>query len=468
MLIPPCRPSFSDSSFYAWKLLSKYLLRDDKHPSTMALYHRTHHICAPHLPLQAYTTPLLSFNFDFIASLTITGNCYFTTSEIMSLSRLPNLGVLELIAPSTSGNPDQRHAHFPVISNSLFKSWSVEENPFPSLRVLRVWGPGLITQNVLRFLNVFESLALFDILGLAEDWENAPRLASHFGWRNSSPASRYWDPILRYLHLILPPGQASSAISPSSPHFRTRADFVDQTLLTYVGRKDNVVSRLPMRSRMPLPENMEVRRSTQSHQLISTTKSSSVKASPTLSDTPCEGSSDLWNFWMYAFIGHLTWDEDLHHSVRKAGTARRRREMDNSDHGPGSLAQEITTKQAVFEDVVLPALPVAHLQLGHHERTRGRLHPTWVGDESIVRHTFAKVHLADRYLQSLLKRMEMDQSSVLSQRRTAPTEQQTAPSTSQKKRHRDGRGAQKRAPEHHMRIRASKKVKLDDMLDIGG
>lgn len=447
-------------SFHAWKLLSKYLLRDSCHKPTLALYHFRDHICAPRLPLYTYTDQLLSPNFDFIASLTISGPCHVPAAELLQLSQLPNLGVLEIIASHTQAQSAQLPIALPEISNSLFKSWSLQENPFPTLRSLRIWGPGLITQNVFRYLDKFPSLVLFDVLGAFDDWENASHLGSHFGWRSNSLLSRYWDPLLRYLQLLLPPLPGSPCHSPGSPHYRTRADFIDETLSKHVGNKNNEIKRVARRSRMPLAENMEHRRARnmtkiqlQKNTIPRTSADQNMQNK--CNDDDCQGSEDLWNFWIFAFIGHLTHDEDLLKAIRENAVPKRPRTMDEADHAHAGLAEEVESTQAVFENIVLPALPVAHLQLGDYSRTRLGLHPVWPGNEDALRCTFAKTDLSIKYMNGLLRGMEMDPTVLESGALSSVPENQPSKFTSER---------QKRGLEHQIKPKPAKRIKLNDLL----
>ncbi|KAJ2895305.1 hypothetical protein MKZ38_006715 [Zalerion maritima] len=378
-------------SLHAWKLLSKYLLRDPSVKKTMDLYHHKEHVCRPTAPLSLYLNRLSSPTFDFIASLTLTGPCPFTTHELLPLSDLPNLGVLEIIAPTAPRNPVDPPPPFPQISNSLFISWANQDTPFPSLRVLRVWGPGLLTQNVLGHLDKFPALALFDVLGYCGEWAGAEREAENMGWDWGSPISRYWDPVLRYFHLILPTELTNQPESPGGVQFRPKADFVDNELMRYVGRGQNPVAKAPTRPRRLLTDVLESRRGRRQGIFNHHGPAESLPVAQS-DGLGCNSpkSTDLWNFWTCCFVGQLCNDQDLKDAYRKHGSRRAPRTLERSDMSYKSLFDDIGEWQVMFENILLTALPFSHLQLGHYARTRDGIHPIWVGEEDTARYTFAR------------------------------------------------------------------------------
>ncbi|KAI1082612.1 hypothetical protein F5B20DRAFT_597563 [Whalleya microplaca] len=142
----------------------------------LRLYQHTNEVINPTGPLAIYTKPLISGSFDFIVHLTISGCVSFQSHEFLSLPQLKNLGVLEILQPSDP----ERAGTFPRITDAIIREWSQQPNPFPVLRVLRIWGDDFTTANSLRYLSRFQALAIYDVAGLYCDWEKP---AQDFGVR---------------------------------------------------------------------------------------------------------------------------------------------------------------------------------------------------------------------------------------------------------------------------------------------
>ncbi|KAI8965548.1 hypothetical protein F5Y11DRAFT_294591 [Daldinia sp. FL1419] len=112
-----------------------------------------------------YIQPLMTSSFEFIVQLTLARDLHFSTSDYQSLTRLKNLGVLEIIQSRSC-------TRFPRITDSVVRNWSEVSNPFPILRVLRIWGDHFTTFRSLRYLPKFPSLAVYDVAGRAIDWDD--------------------------------------------------------------------------------------------------------------------------------------------------------------------------------------------------------------------------------------------------------------------------------------------------------
>lgn len=149
--------------------------------------------------LSSYTQPLTSLTFDFITHLVIAGGCEFSTNELLCLTSIKNLGVLELIQPA-----DEVCAVFSQVNDRLIRGWTEMEDPFPLLRILRIWGDHGITQKSLRLVSKFPALAMYDILGSREDWPSPGEQAHVHGWELAQPVSGLEDSLLRYLMLLAP------------------------------------------------------------------------------------------------------------------------------------------------------------------------------------------------------------------------------------------------------------------------
>ncbi|KAJ2972490.1 hypothetical protein NUW58_g9175 [Xylaria curta] len=110
---------------------------------------------------------LFSDTFDFLTHLTITGTVQGNTSELLKLVQLKNLAILEILQPKEEFGPGKRLQ----LTDSIVREWSKTPDPFPVLRVLRVWANDSTTTHSLRYVCAFPSLVLYDVAGRARDWE---------------------------------------------------------------------------------------------------------------------------------------------------------------------------------------------------------------------------------------------------------------------------------------------------------
>lgn len=179
----------SNFSLQAWKVLVNRLLKENKRgilkgedpnsqPRPIRLYKTHYEVPVPTGPLRMYTNPLISPSFDFIVHLTLAGHLpSFDTSQLLALSKLKNLGVLEMIQPAESTT---EKADFPRITDAVIRQWAEEPDPFPALRVMKIWGDHFTTAQSLQYISRFPSLAVYDVAGLSRDW---PKQMLDCGWR---------------------------------------------------------------------------------------------------------------------------------------------------------------------------------------------------------------------------------------------------------------------------------------------
>ncbi|KAI0098431.1 hypothetical protein F4814DRAFT_121781 [Daldinia grandis] len=142
--------------------------REDEMSRSMSesLFRFNYAVSSPFGPLDTYLKPLTSNSFDFIVHLTFAHhNTSFSEHEFLSLALLKNLGVLEILQPRRS-----TIQIFPRITDSIIKHWSEVPNPFPLLRVLRIWGHDFTTFRSLTYLAKFPSLVVYDVAGRRSDW----------------------------------------------------------------------------------------------------------------------------------------------------------------------------------------------------------------------------------------------------------------------------------------------------------
>jgi hypothetical protein len=165
-------------SFNTWKIFSKVLRHDIPGPNLFN-YGRTIH--SPKSPLHIYTAPLASKSLDFITSLSITVT--FPIPDLLRLSDIPNIGILEIINLTNSMSELTETSTFGV-GDRLIRAWhlaATNNGAFPVLRILRLWNYENLTSQSLAFLNSFPALAVYDVAGCGFEFSESlhPR---RLGW----------------------------------------------------------------------------------------------------------------------------------------------------------------------------------------------------------------------------------------------------------------------------------------------
>lgn len=161
-------------SFDTWFIFSTLLREDDG--ATLSLQRYRQNIEKPLSRLHVYTTPLISTCFTFITSLSITTS--FDLPDLVKISKITNLGVLEII-----NHPTNKFV-LPV-SDRLLRAWhlaAISDGSFRVLRILRLWNHEELTNKSLAFINNFKSLAVYDVRGCKFDM-GAKIDAKSLGWR---------------------------------------------------------------------------------------------------------------------------------------------------------------------------------------------------------------------------------------------------------------------------------------------
>lgn len=127
--------------------------------------------------LDTYIAPLRpTGSFDFLSHIRIAGPCQIKTEELLQLTSLRNLGVLEVIEPADEFSP------FPRVSDRIIRSWSEEKGVFPKLVVLKIYALYGFSERSLRYLNKFPALTLFEVGGRPREWQQSERLCAEVGW----------------------------------------------------------------------------------------------------------------------------------------------------------------------------------------------------------------------------------------------------------------------------------------------
>ncbi|KAI2469147.1 hypothetical protein F4781DRAFT_431665 [Annulohypoxylon bovei var. microspora] len=166
----------SQISLQSFMILSKIITKEQREhkqfwevPKGLFKFRQT--VKRASMPLTMYTTPLMNNPLDFIVHLTFAGNLIrFETHELLSLTQLKNLGVLEFRQP----RPLADAAHFPRVNDSVLRHWSQQKDAFPLLRVLRIWGDYFTTKCSLQYVTVFPALQVYDVAGVSSDWYPYP------------------------------------------------------------------------------------------------------------------------------------------------------------------------------------------------------------------------------------------------------------------------------------------------------
>lgn len=132
-----------------------------------------------------YTEPLQSNStFEFISHVRICGTSQIQAHDLIHLTTLNNLGILEIMEP-----PDQR-LPFPRVSDRLIRTWSETKDPFPSLKILRILSLSL-TDQCLQYVSNFHQLCLFEATGQHRDWPSGRALARELGWIHCDPQAAH-------------------------------------------------------------------------------------------------------------------------------------------------------------------------------------------------------------------------------------------------------------------------------------
>lgn len=333
---------------HAWKLLSESLLKEDE-DIPLGLYKFRKHICKPTGDLQTYARPLTSLSLDFITHLVISGGCHFSVTDMLSLTDMKNLGVLELIQST-----DHEGVTTPILNDRLLRGWSEKDDPFPLLRILRIWGDRSVSQGSLRWVSRFPSLALYDVQAYRDDWTKPHEHAAEHGWEVVETSTGPNDSILGYLaHL--------STSDDGEVRMQDLARTADSDLLALCGDSRCTVRFDPTRQAPPLLSY-----------LTGTERASLPSYDPDVAlreARACHGVAfEAWAFWLYSIVGQLSDDGDL------AAESKR------PEH------------QAVVGPFVLPSKPMACLFLGHSGRSGIATKPAYVsrGLFSTRKYTFTR------------------------------------------------------------------------------
>ncbi|TRX90531.1 hypothetical protein FHL15_008504 [Xylaria flabelliformis] len=271
---------FRAPSVETWKLIVTRFAGDEKAaPYYCPLLMRYLTSFKKTQPLAAYIEPLISNTFDFLAHLTITGNIKGNTPELLQLIQLKNLAVLEFIQPD-----EEDSLASPKLTDSILREWSRTPDPFPVLRVLRIWANDYVTRHSLRYINAFPSLVLYNVAGKKRDWAMK---SEEPGWKFEK---QQWT---RRLDIAL--SESFHLLQDGIPDDRWKLDTQFTTMLELFQEFFCLEAGIAVFSR----ENYEAK----------LTKEPNIMPA----STPFEiiFSDSLWGFFIYSHIGRLISDRDL-------------------------------------------------------------------------------------------------------------------------------------------------------------
>lgn len=169
-------------SFHTWVIFSKLLHQNEG--AVLGLFRHRHTIPNPKSPLEMYSSPLTSSSFDFITSLSITAK--FPLPDLVRLSKITNLGVLEIIhVPGMESQSDRVEPTPGFVSDRLIRAWhfaALNEGAFKVLRILKLWHFSELSSKSMVYLNGFPALALYDVRGCS--FNSSSKIdAKRLGWK---------------------------------------------------------------------------------------------------------------------------------------------------------------------------------------------------------------------------------------------------------------------------------------------
>ncbi|KAI0535001.1 hypothetical protein GGR58DRAFT_27015 [Xylaria digitata] len=291
-------------SLETWKLFATRITKDQEMEHYISLLLMSHSASIPKAqPLAAYIMPLVSNTFDFLTHLTIAGQVYCGTHELLQLVQLKNLAVLEIL---DLANHDE--GAFPQLTDSVLREWSTTPNPFPLLRILRIWGNDHTTRHSLRYIQAFPCLVLYDVAGRKRDWK---RKGEESVWE---PTKKTWtkhleDNLRRHFHLV----ETGGVYDRQKPKPHTGTETTIPKIIPIPSRGDNKKEHGGPRE---FEDNLNLRGVFAAWRSLEPLGLSYSSYSG-LSEFP--NTVGFWGFLMYCYIGKLLSDQDLRAQGLKIG-----------------------------------------------------------------------------------------------------------------------------------------------------
>ncbi|KAI8627598.1 hypothetical protein F5Y19DRAFT_173137 [Xylariaceae sp. FL1651] len=307
-------------SLESWKLLATKISGDEVAAKYLCSHLMKHSISIPRPQhLGQYLTPLNSTTFDFLTHLIIAGGVSFDTHELLQLVQLKNLAVFEIIQPYRQLDT------FPRLTDSIIREWSQQQNPFPVLRVMKVWGNDFTTVKSVRYLSSFPSLVLYDVAGRKTDWS---------GKHDDTIWKRERGTYTTNLRCTL--SEQSKSLEENTHLNRWEID----PWARLPNISDLIFTMCGPASKVTLIQRPDQR---MYEALLQVPKTRYTRSLLSMEELPIRASNDdIWGFLLYCHIGRLLSDQDL-------------------------LSQGIKVGERVFSlnQVVLPPRPTVSLTFGH-------------------------------------------------------------------------------------------------------
>ncbi|KAH8167648.1 hypothetical protein CIB48_g554 [Xylaria polymorpha] len=277
-------------------------------------------------PLTTYVQPLVSNTFEFLAHLTITGQPKGNTHELIQLVQLKNLAVFEFIRAD-----EEDELWSILLTDSILREWSKMPDPFPVLRVLRIWANDCTTTHSLRYINAFPSLVLYDVAGKKRDWAERGE-KSVWKSRKRTWAVELDHTIDEHFHLL------EEDITDNQWKRRPRVSTNTFDLSHALGQHETELARFP---RDDYEAYHDICKTNKGMQTPLSSPAIESLHSACLWPSSSMVSESLWGFLIYCHIGRLILDRDL-------------------------LAQGLEIRENAFtlKETVLPPRPMVHLVLG--------------------------------------------------------------------------------------------------------
>jgi hypothetical protein len=123
-------------------------------------------------------TPIVSESFHWITHLSIS-NVIFSRTELVNLSKLVNIGALDILA-----SPRCPRTSLDTMEDGIIRAWSraaTEDGAFSKLRVLMLRYHTEVTPRSLEYINCFPSLMLYNVTGCSITTKSEGK-ANKLGW----------------------------------------------------------------------------------------------------------------------------------------------------------------------------------------------------------------------------------------------------------------------------------------------
>ncbi|KAF2971967.1 hypothetical protein GQX73_g1514 [Xylaria multiplex] len=286
--------SLETPSLETWKLFATRITKDQEMEHYICPLLMNYSASTPKTqPLAAYIVPLISNTFDFLTHLTITGQAYGRTCELLQLVQLKNLAVLEIIDLE---NHDE--CVFPQLTDSVLREWSTTPNPFPLLRILRIWGNDHTTRHSLRYIQAFPCLVLYDVAGRKRDWIGK---GEESVWESTKKTwTKYLeDNIRRHFHLA----ETGGVYDRQKPKAHAGTDTTIPQIRPIPSRRDDKKKHRGLKEFEDSHNRRDVFVGWRSLEQLGYSSHYGLSEFPS--------NEGLWGFLMYCYIGKLLSDQDL-------------------------------------------------------------------------------------------------------------------------------------------------------------